>query len=178
MVTEARIGSHDHRNQETVLTGMDNSHERKEIEKILDSYESKKGALMSILIDIQSKSEYLSKDDLLILSKRLDVPLNEIFSIITNCNEFKLEPPVEHVIKVCLCPSCYLKGAEDVLREVARLLAARADIDLPTDRYSLETVKQCATPSAGPCVILDDKYHLNMSRRKVRLLLNKNEVKP
>ena len=100
MVIELKMESPAYRKQEAVLSRKDNSQKNEEIEKILTAYGSRKGALISILIDIQSKFEYLPKDALSILSKRFDIPLSEIFGIVTYYNDFRLEPPKKHVIKI------------------------------------------------------------------------------
>ena len=63
------------------------------IDNIIDKYDTEKGSLISILRDIQMEYEYLTPESLKHVSKRLDLPLMQVYSVAMYYNEFKVGSP-------------------------------------------------------------------------------------
>ena len=89
------------------------------INKIITKHQSEKGALISILHEIQREEGYVSEDAVGYLSKTLKIPISEVFRVISYFNRvFRLKPREKHTIKVCQGTACYLKRADEVLTEI------------------------------------------------------------
>ena len=50
-----------------------------EIDEIVDKYEGNSAALIQILLEVQHTNRWLSRDDLDSISRRLGVPLTQIY---------------------------------------------------------------------------------------------------
>ena len=63
-----------------------------ETNKILEKYKKEKDNLIPILNDIQVKFGYIPKRSQIEISKYLQIPMAEIFGVITFYSRFSLEP--------------------------------------------------------------------------------------
>lgn len=69
-----------------------------ETNKILEKYKKEKDNLIPILNDIQVKFGYIPKRSQIEISKYLQIPMAEIFGVITFYSRFSLEPKRKIII--------------------------------------------------------------------------------
>ena len=91
-------------------------------EKTVDKIIKKGGesSLITILQEVQSHYNYLPEQVLTLLSKKLEVPLSEIFSLATFYRSFSLKPRGKNLLKVCLGTACHVKSGANLLEKVKR----------------------------------------------------------
>jgi len=81
------------------------------------------------------------------------------------------------MVSVCLGTACHVRGAPAVLDEVERQLGIEAGETTEDMRYSLETVNCLGACALGPIVVVDGKYHGQMSPGKVKKVLRERRKK-
>ena len=140
---------------------------------IVEKYGGNRDSLVSILQDIQAEYRYLPEDALRAVASQLDLPLIQVCGVATFFKAFSLKPRGEHIVSVCLGTACHVRGAPAVLDEVKRQLVIEAGETTEDMRFSLETVNCLGACALGPIVVLDDKYHGQMSPIKVKKVLRK-----
>jgi NADH-quinone oxidoreductase subunit E len=145
------------------------------IQAIVDRYEGDKGQLVSILQDIQTEYYYLPKEALEEVVKLLNVPMSQVYGVATFFKAFSLTPRGRHLIKVCLGTACYVRGANRVVDKMELDLGIKRKETTKDLRFTLETVNCVGCCALGPMVMIDDKYHGQMSSDKVSSLLAKYE---
>lgn len=145
------------------------------IQAIVDRYEGDKGQLVSILQDIQTEYYYLPKEALEEVVKLLNVPMSQVYGVATFFKAFSLTPRGRHLIKVCLGTACYVRGANRVVDKMELDLGIKRKETTKDLRFTLETVNCVGCCALGPMVMIDDKYHGQMSSDKVSSLLTKYE---
>lgn len=145
------------------------------IQAIVDRYEGDKGQLVSILQDIQTEYYYLPKESLEEVVKLLNVPMSQVYGVATFFKAFSLTPRGRHLIKVCLGTACYVRGANRVVDKMELDLGIKRKETTKDLRFTLETVNCVGCCALGPMVMIDDKYHGQMSSDKVSSLLAKYE---
>jgi len=147
----------------------------KQVEKkvggILDSYQRDKAMLVSILQDIQAEYNYLPGESLLEVSKELDVPLSQVYSVATFFKAFSLTPRGRHIINVCLGTACHVRGAARILETFERELDINRGATTNDLNYTLETVNCVGACALGPMVMVDGDYLGEMNIEKVKPLL-------
>ena len=111
-----------------------------EIQTIIEKYNGDKGQLVSILQDIQDEFRYLPKETLDKVSQSLDIPLSQIYSVVTFFRAFSLEPRGRHMIRVCLGTACHVRGATRILDCMARDLDIEPGGTTEDLEFTLETV--------------------------------------
>lgn len=144
------------------------------VNSIIKKYERRKEFLICILQDIQAKYGYLPQDALILVSKKLDISLIQIYSVATFFKAFSLEPRGKHLINVCLGTACHVRGAERVLDKIKRDLGIDAGETTQDRKFTLETVNCLGACALGPIMVLDGKYHGQMTTVKVDQILKKH----
>lgn len=144
---------------------------------IVSEYNGNRDSLISILQDIQSEYHYLPEDALRAVASQLDLPLIQVCGVATFFKAFSLKPRGEHMVSVCLGTACHVRGAPAVLDEVERQLGIKAGETSEDMRYSLETVNCLGACALGPIVVVDGKYHGQMSPGKVKKVLRERRKK-
>lgn len=140
---------------------------------ILKKYNNDSGMLVSILQDVQAALGYLPREAIVDVSKLLNVPLTQVYSVATFFKAFTLIPRGRHQIQVCLGTACHVRGSERVLETFERELGIKpgeSDKDLT---FSLETVNCVGACALGPIVIIDGNYSGDVKNDSVKPLLAK-----
>jgi NADH-quinone oxidoreductase subunit E len=145
------------------------------VETIIKKYEADKGQLVSILQDIQTEHHYLPKEALDEVVALLDIPASQVYSVATFFKAFSLTPRGRHLIKVCLGTACHVRGAAKVVDKMELDLSIKRTETTPDMRYTLETVNCVGCCALGPMVMIDEKYHGQITTDKVSPLLAKYE---
>jgi NADH-quinone oxidoreductase subunit E len=145
------------------------------VETIIKKYEADKGQLVSILQDIQTEHHYLPKEALDEVVALLDIPASQVYSVATFFKAFSLTPRGRHLIKVCLGTACHVRGAAKVVDKMELDLSIKRTETTPDMRYTLETVNCVGCCALGPMVMIDEKYHGQITSDKVSPLLAKYE---
>ena len=143
------------------------------IDKIIKNYGRRKEFLICILQDIQAKYGYLPRDALEKVAIKLDIPLMQIYSVATFFKAFSLEPRGKHLINVCLGTACHVRGADRVSDKIKRDLEIEAGETTQDRKFTLETVNCLGACALGPIMVLDGKYHGQMTAVKVDQILKK-----
>ncbi|NIM90995.1 MAG: NAD(P)H-dependent oxidoreductase subunit E [Candidatus Aminicenantes bacterium] len=141
------------------------------VDKILKAYGMKETHLVSILLDIQTEANFLPREILSYVAKKLGIPLSQVCRFATFYKAFSLKPRGRHVIKTCLGTACHVRGAVKVLQTIERELGIR-DGDTTRDfKFTLETVNCLGACALGPLVVIDNDYYGQMNTTKVPKML-------
>lgn len=144
---------------------------KQKITSILASYERDQGMLVAILQDVQAEYNYLPKETLTQVSQGLDIPLTQVYSVVTFFKAFSLKPRGRHIINVCLGTACHVRGAGRVLEEIGRQLDIKQGETTKDFKFTMETVNCVGACALGPIVVIDGKYSGQIKTDKVKTLL-------
>lgn len=141
------------------------------VDSVLERYENDKSLLVSILQDVQAECNYLPREALIHVSQCLNIPLSQVYSVATFFKAFSLKPRGRHLINVCLGTACHVRGGIRILEKVQRELKINARGTTPDSKFTLETVNCVGACALGPMMIIDGKYHGEMTTDKVDSVL-------
>jgi NADH:ubiquinone oxidoreductase subunit E/coenzyme F420-reducing hydrogenase delta subunit len=141
------------------------------IDQIVDMYQGKPGALIHVLMDVQSENQWLPKEILSTISQKLEVPLSRVIQIASFYKTFRLTPKGRHEIHVCNGTSCHLRGADRLLDSVQELIGIRPGEMDADSKFSLETGNCLGCCTLGPEIIIDGQHHGRISPDKAQALL-------
>jgi len=145
-------------------------------EKIIDEIIKKDGgsSLISILQEVQSYYNYLPEQALTLLSKKLEIPLSKIFSLITFYRSFSLKPRGKNVIKVCLGTACHVKSGINLLEKAKRdLKLSEEEMTTKDLGFTVEKVRCLGCCSLAPVVRINKDTYGSMTQVKLSKVLNK-----
>jgi len=147
----------------------------KKIENILHKYNYQNARIIQILNEIQKIYNYLPKDALEYLSRRLRLPLSNIYSIATFYSAFSLKPRGKHLVTVCMGTACHVRGAPAVLSRLEERLKIRTGSTTEDNQFTLKTVNCLGACALAPIVVIDEEYHGQTTVNRVDKLLDKYE---
>jgi NADH:ubiquinone oxidoreductase subunit E len=141
------------------------------VEKILRTRNDSPEDLIEVLHDMQQSCSYLPEEALILVSKRLNVPLIEVFRVANFYKAFKLTPQGRHLLTLCVGTACHVRGADKLLDEVSGQLGIKPGETTADGEITLETVNCLGACALGPVAILDGTLHAHMSHMKLRSLV-------
>ena len=143
------------------------------VNSILTKFPEVKGNLIGILHEMQNRFNYLPEEELRYLSKRTNVPITQIYSIVNFYNRFSLEPKGENVVCVCLGTACHVKGAERVMDQIRGELDIKDGTGGTTDdmKFSLEEVRCIGACSLAPAVVVNEETYGQVTPKQVHKIL-------
>jgi NADH:ubiquinone oxidoreductase subunit E len=142
------------------------------INSILKRFPEINGNLTAILNEIQNHFHYLPEAELRYISKKTEIPITQIYSIVTFYNRYSLEPKGKHTICVCLGTACHVKGAEKVMNEIKGKL--NVDTGETTDdmHFSLEEIKCIGACSLAPAMMIDEETYGQVKPKQIGKILS------
>jgi NADH:ubiquinone oxidoreductase subunit E len=143
------------------------------ITEILNKHREDRSSLVAILQDVNEEFRYLPEDILKFISIKFGIPLSEIYNMATFYKAFSLKPRGKHVISVCLGTACHVRGAPRILEEIKRILNIKEGETTEDRLFTLETVNCLGACALGPIVVVDNKYHGQMTIRKTSKLIER-----
>ena len=147
------------------------------VKTIVDKYDASHDSVIAVLQDVQSEYHYLPEHALRAVASQLGLPLIQVCGVATFFKAFSLKPRGEHTVMVCLGTACHVRGAPAVLDEVRRQLGVEPGNTTDDMRFTLETVNCLGACALGPIMVIDGKYHGQMSPRKAKKILKKWQAK-
>jgi NADH-quinone oxidoreductase subunit E len=138
---------------------------------IVDKYKGDKSNLIQILLEIQRQNRWLSEDNLKWVSRKLDVPLAQIYHVATFYKAFSLVPKGRHSISVCLGTACHVRGAPRLLDRVAETFKIRPGGTSADMRFSLDTVNCLGCCALGPVMLVDGEFYSKPSKEELGQLV-------
>ncbi len=140
----------------------------KELQRILENYQSSEGNIISILQDVEDTFGYLPEEAINWFSKRLDIPPAKFFGVATFYAQFHLKPRGKNIITACCGTACHVKGSERLINSLLKELHIPAGEDTSEDRkFTVERVNCVGACSIAPVVIINKEVHGKMTPDKL-----------
>jgi NADH:ubiquinone oxidoreductase subunit E len=143
------------------------------VEKIIDKYDQKRTALISILHDIQDRYNFLPQEALKKVASKLQVDLTDLFGVATYYKSFSLVPKGRHSITLCLGTACHVRGGPKILMEVKKQLNIAPGQTTADKQFSLNVVNCLGVCAIGPVMFADGKFYGEMNPVKARRIIEK-----
>ena len=147
------------------------------VNKILDKFPDTKGNLIGILHEVQNHFRYLPEAELRYISKKVNVPITQIYSIVNFYNRFSLTPKGKNEISVCLGTACHVNGAVRVMNEISEKLNIHAGETTDDLSFSLNEVRCIGACSLAPAVVINEETYGKVTPKQVGKLLNEYREK-
>jgi NADH-quinone oxidoreductase subunit E len=153
--------------------------EMEKVEPLLEEYEDRRSNLIPLLQEVQETYRYLPQEVLKRISKKLKVPLTEVYQVATFYRCFSLTPRGKHVIQVCLGTACHVRGAPRVLDRILLDLKMAHPGTTKDLQFTVETVRCIGCCGLAPVARVDNtSTHPHLTQAKVAGLLKKYAAKP
>ena len=130
-----------------------------ETKKITEKYDTKKDNLIAILNEIQQKMGYIPKASQIVVSEYLNIPLAEVYGVITFYSRFTLIPKGENNISVCMGTACFVKGSKELLERAKERLGLEEGQTSEDGKFSLDTMRCVGACGLAPVFTVNDEVY-------------------
>lgn len=145
--------------------------QRAQIDAVIAELGGKPGATMLILNRLQSDLGHISRPMQNYIAEKLNVPLKDVYGVVTFYSFFTMKPRGKHVIRVCMGTACHVRGAAKILDRLVEKLEIKAGETTPDRQVTLETVNCLGACALGPVIVADNTYSGQMNVAKTDRLL-------
>lgn len=145
--------------------------------EICDKYKGEPSPLMLILSDCQKRFGYIPLEVQEIVSAKINVPVAEIYGVVTFYNFFSLEPKGMYIIDVCLGTACYVRGGQNILTKFEDVLGIKDGQTTEDLVFTLENVRCLGACAIAPVVSINGKIYPNMKITDVEKIVEEYREK-
>ncbi len=147
----------------------------KEMGEILSKYPKQRDSLIGILNEVQEKYGYIPKECQMEISKYLDMPMAEIYGVITFYSRFTTTPKGKYNISVCLGTACFVKGSQSILDRLKERLKISGGEVTPDGKFSIDEVRCVGACGLAPVFMVNDEVYGNATVKMLDEVLDKLE---
>jgi NADH-quinone oxidoreductase subunit E len=148
----------------------------KEIGAVLTEEQKKRGLLIYAFQQIQKEYNYLPEDKLKELSRKLDIPLADVYSTASFYKHFYFKPRGKNVVCVCMGTACHVRGASKVLQKLEEEFGVKEGETTEDMSMTLETVGCVGCCGLAPVVTVNEEVVGDVGPKKVNEIIKKVKV--
>ena len=140
------------------------------VQRIIRRYPEgrQKSALIPVLHLAQAEFDgWLSVPVMDYVASLLDIQPIEVYEVASFYSMFNLHPVGKCLIEVCHTSSCWLMGAEDIVRHLEQMLGIKKGETTPDGKFTLKTVECLGSCGTAPMMMIDADFYENLTIEKL-----------
>ena len=141
------------------------------IDEILERNGRDESLLIQNLEQIQHELGYLPEDILSYLAEAMDLPLSNIYGVVTFYSLFTTEPIGKYVISICMGTACYVKGAGEIVAEFERQLNVKVGGTTEDMKFTLRACRCLGACGLAPVLNVNGKVFGRLTPNDVSSIL-------
>ena len=156
-------------------------HLRKEavdiIVNICNKYKNEPSPLMLVLSETQKEYGYIPIEVQEIISKELNIPVSDIYGVVTFYSFFSLKPKGRYVVGVCLGTACYVKGSQNILDKFSELLKIKPGQTSEDGLFTLDALRCIGACGIAPAISINGKVYPKVTLSQVQQIIDEYRKK-
>ncbi len=140
---------------------------------VIAEHKGTPGALMPVLQKAQGIYGYLPIEVQRMISGGLDMPLEEVFGVVTFYSQFSLVPKGEYKIGVCMGTACYVKGAGDLLDRLKEALKIDSGQCTKDGKFSLDATRCIGCCGLAPVITVNEDVYGKLASADIAKIVAK-----
>lgn len=144
-----------------------------QVDQIIAEHKDQPGALIPVLHKSQELFGYLPEEVQKRVAEGLNVPLSEVYGVITFYSLFNLQPEGEHVINLCMGTACYVKGATLIQEEIEKQLHISVNETTDDGKFTLKFSRCVGACSLAPFMMVDEDVYGRVKAKDIKFILAK-----
>ena len=134
---------------------------------VLTENQKKRGILIHAFQKIQEEHNFLPEEELRRLSKKLDIPLSDVYSTATFYKQFYFSPRGKKIVRVCTGTACHVRGADKVLKKIKEEFDIEEGETTSDLAMTLETVGCIGCCGLAPVATINEDIVGEIDMKKV-----------
>lgn len=145
----------------------------KDLETVITEKKDQRDPLIEVLHSAQEIFGYLPAEVQKFVSEKLDIPLAQVYGVVTFYNFFSMKPRGKHVINVCTGTACYVKGAPRLIQMLKEELDIEMGETTEDKLFTLTSVRCVGACSLAPVIVIgNETYGRIDSRKKLKKIID------
>ena len=144
----------------------------RELDVFIDSLETKKGSLISVLHKAQGIFGYLPREIQEYVAEKLNESLANVYGVVSFYSFFTMVPKGEHAVSVCMGTACYVRGADKVLDEFQKELGIKSGETSLDGKFSIDALRCVGAFGIAPVVLVGEKVYKKVEVKEVKKIIN------
>ncbi|GBG56487.1 NADH-quinone oxidoreductase subunit E [Sporomusaceae bacterium FL31] len=161
------------KNEHKPCCGGNGGNQFAQLEQILEKYREVKGALIPVLQETQNAYGYLAKEAIEYIAKNMNIPVSQIYGVVTFYSQFHLNPRGKNIVRVCQGTACHVRGAKLILKALEDHLKITAGQTTDDLKFTLETVACIGACGLAPVMMVNDDTHGRLTPEIVTDIIKK-----
>lgn len=139
-----------------------------ELKERIAEHKQKPGPLMPTLHDAQKIFGCIPIPVQKIIAEELNESVSKINGVVTFYSHFSIEPKGKHIINVCLGTACYVRGSQEIIDTISRLLKIKPGETTEDGNFTLAAARCIGACGLAPVLTIDGKVFGSATAKNVR----------
>jgi NADH-quinone oxidoreductase E subunit len=148
-----------------------------QLDEIIEKYKKQRGSLIPVLHEAQGVFGYLPENVQIYIAEGLNVPLSEVYGVVSFYSLFSTKPRGKYVINVCLGTACYVKGAGRIMDNLKKELEIEIGETTPDGLFTLKGCRCLGACGLAPVLTVNDQVHGRLTEEDVPSLIRLYKLK-
>ncbi len=148
---------------------------KERVDEILTAHAGQDGALIAVLQDVQGLFNYLPRPVLSYIAERLNVPIADVYGVVTFYSQFHLNPRGRNIICCCQGTACHVRGGKHILAELEKQLNIKAGNTTDDRRFTLETIACLGACGMSPVMQINGDTYGRLTSDDIPKILSRYE---
>ncbi len=127
------------------------------LDAIIAKHKGSRGALIPVLHEAQEVYGYLPLEVQREIAEQLNIPLAEVYGVVSFYTQFFINPKGKYKINVCMGTACYVKGANDILDKFKEELGIEVGDCTEDGLFSLDACRCIGACGLAPVVTINEE---------------------
>jgi NADH:ubiquinone oxidoreductase subunit E len=102
----------------------------------------------------------------------MNLPLAQVYGVVTFYSFFTMKPRGRHTIRVCLGTACYVRGGKTIADSILKEFNVTEGETTPDRRFTYETVRCLGACGLAPVIVVDENVHGRIKTQKMKSVLD------
>ena len=129
------------------------------LEQVIEDHKDMQGALIPVLHEAQEVYGYLPLEVQRVIAEKLDIPLAEVYGVVSFYTQFSIYPKGKYQIGVCLGTACYVKGAQPIIDKISEILGIEPGECTEDGKFSLEECRCIGACGLAPVFTINGEVY-------------------
>ena len=145
--------------RKTVVPFHGTAEQEKALRELIAAHKEQQGALMPVLQGAQELYGYLPIEVQTIIAEELNIPLAEVYGVVTFYAQFTLNPRGRYNIGVCMGTACYVRGGKLVVEALEEKLGVPVGGTTDDKKFTFEIARCIGACGLAPAIMVDDTVY-------------------
>lgn len=142
------------------------------LEDLFQKYLPEKDNLIQMLNEVQEHYGYVPMNVQKELSEFLNIPMAEVYGVVTFYSRFSLEPQGKYKISVCLGTACFVKGSQKIMDRLTDRLKIEAGQTTKDGLFTIEQTRCVGACGLAPVFTVNGEVYGKASVQKLDKVLD------